>query len=202
MTDIDNDSYEFIPSEYDAAAERFMAIGVRALMEAQGGIYSLLSKESMSQVPDYSPSLPDDEISYGRPIEASSVATINYDDVISGDFDSILVVMDKIAAEMAGQITKEVFAYISEVCERFGNVVTGELSYDKIADAVEQINFTFNENGNHNVTLVMNPETLEKIRALGPPTPQQQGRIDAIISRRRDEWNARRGSRSLPPRRV
>jgi hypothetical protein len=202
MANADNDSHEFLPSEYDAAAQRFMSTGVKALIEAQGGIYSLVSKESMEQLPDYSLPLSDDDTLRGRPIEASSVATINYDDVITGDFDSVLASMDSIAVEMAGQITQGIMAHISEICQRTGNVVTGELSYDTIADVLEHMDFSFDESGNHNISIVVSPEGAERIRALGEPTAEQQARIDGIIARKRDEWNARRGSRSLPSRRV
>jgi hypothetical protein len=202
MTKANDDSYELLPSEYDAAAQRFIGTGAKALMEAQGGVYSLVSKESMAQLPDYSLPLSDDDALRGRPIEASSVATINYEDVITGNFDSVLAAMDSIAVEMTGQITSGILAHISEICERTGNIVTGELSYDVIADTLEHLEFSFDENGNHNISVVVSPEGAERIRALGEPTAEQQARLDEIIARKRDEWNARRSSRSLPTRRV
>jgi hypothetical protein len=68
MTKANDDSYELLPSEYDAAAQRFIGTGAKALMEAQGGVYSLVSKESMAQLPDYSLPLSDDDALRGRPI--------------------------------------------------------------------------------------------------------------------------------------
>jgi len=138
----------------------------------------------------------------GRPIEVSSAAIINYEDVITGNFDSVLAAMDSIAVEMTGQITEGIMAHISEICERTGYVVSGELSYDVIAEALENMDFSFDENGNHNISIVASREGVERIRALGEPTAEQQARLDAIIARKRDEWNAKRGSRSLPSRRV
>lgn len=110
--------------------------------------------------------------------------------------------MDSIAVEMTGQITEGIMAHISEICERTGYVVSGELSYDVIAEALENMDFSFDENGNHNISIVASREGVERIRALGEPTAEQQARLDAIIARKRDEWNAKRGSRSLPSRRV
>lgn len=202
MTDVGNDGYEFVPSEFDVAAQRFISTGIKALMEAQGGVYSLVSKEPMGQMPDYSTPIPGDDTLRGRPIEASSIATVNYDDVIAGDLDSILASMDSIAVEMTGQITKGIMAHISEICESTGAVVSGDLNYDTIADVLERMEFSFDENGNHNVSVVVTPEGAEKIRALGAPTAAQQERLDRIIAQKRDEWNARRGSRSLPSRRI
>src|SRR5260370_11575187 len=202
MAKDDDESYELLLSEYDAAAQHFISTGVRARMEAQGGVYSLVSKESMAQLPDYSLPLSDDDALRGRPIEASSVATIDYEDVIAGNFDSVLAAMDSIAVEMTGQITNGIMAHISEICERTGNVITGELSYDVIADTLEHLNFSFDENGNHNISVVVSPACAERIRVRGKPTAEQQTRLDEIIARKRDEWNARRGGRSLPSRRI
>jgi hypothetical protein len=171
-------------------------------MEAQGGVYSLVSKESMSQLPDYSSPLPGDETLLGRPIEAVSSLTIDYNDVVSGDLDVILVAMHKIATEMADQISNGIMAHISEICDRTGNVITGELSWNTIGDALEHMDFSFDEHGNHNISIVVNPEGARTLQNLGEPTSQQRTRIEKIISRRKDEWNARRSSRSLPPRRL
>src|SRR5258706_7823201 len=124
-------------------------------MEAQGGIYSLVSKEPMEHLPDYSIPFPDDDddVLRGRPIEASSLLVIDSDDIINGNFDSVLSSMDKIAVEMAGQITRGILNHISDVCNKTGNVVTGELSWDKIADAIEQMDSSFDESGNHNISV-------------------------------------------------
>lgn len=195
-------SHELAFAEYDSACQRFFDTGVRALMDAQGGVYSLVSRESMEQLPDYSLPLPDNEALQGRPIEAISTIEINFDSVLNGDFDEILAAMDKVAVEMVQQISTGILTHISEVCESTGNVIKGELSYDLIADAIEGMDFSFDEEGNHNISVVVNPDGLRKLRALGEPTAEQQARLDAIIARKRDEWNARRGNRSLPSRGV
>lgn len=202
MPNVDDETYEISTSEYDAAGQRFFNVGIRALMDAQGGVYSLVSKESMEQLPDYSVPLPDDDTVRGRPIEASSVVVIRDEDVITGDVESVVAAMDSVAIEMTDQITKGVLDHISEICASTGNVVTGELSYDVINDVIEKLDFSFDEEGNHNISVVVNPQSAQRLRTLGAPTAEQQARNDAIIARKRAEWNARRGSRSLPSRRI
>jgi hypothetical protein len=195
------DQYKLGPSEYDDAAQRFFGTGVKALMEAQGGVYSLVRKESISELPDNSLPSPDGNLIRGRSIELSSMSTVSYEEAIDGDLDGILCAMDRMAAEMHSQVSKSILTHISEICEQTGNIVDGPLSYDAIADALEHMEFSFDENGNHNISVVVSPDGAEKLRALGEPTAEQQMRLDSIINRRRDEWNARRRSRSLPSRR-
>jgi hypothetical protein len=198
---VDNDSHVLLMSEYEAATAHFFSTGVKELMEAQGGVYSLVSKEHIEQLPDYSLALPGGDVLGSRPIEAISSFTINRDDVINEDIDSVLNAMYGMAIEMAGQITRAILTHISEICDHTGNIVSGKLSYDTIADAIEQMEFSFDEDGNHNISVVVSPDGAERLRALGDPTVEQRARLDGIFSRRKDEWDARRSSRSLPSRR-
>jgi hypothetical protein len=202
MTDGHDFSYEFIPSEYDAATRRFISAGIRALMEALGGVYSLATRESMNQIPDSFPPPDDDRASRSRPIEAVSDVTASKDEIISGDFDSILVGMNAAAVELEGQISRAMIAHISENAARAGNVVSGEISYDAVLDMLEGFDFSFDGNGNPNLGFVTSRETADQIKALGEPTAAQWARFNEIIARRRAAWNARRSCRSLPSRRV
>ena len=196
MTDIRDNSYEFVPSEYNAALERFMTIGIRALMNAQGGPYSLASRESVDQLPDYTDS-PNADPSQGRAIEPVFEDAISKDEITSGDFEGIVAIISKIAIEFERQISSAMMVHISESAKHAGNVVSGELSFDTINDMVENTHFSFDENGNPNISFVTSPDMVDKIKALGSPTAEQQRRFDEIIAKRRDEWNARRHNRRL-----
>jgi hypothetical protein len=202
MADTEEDSYELLLSEYDSAAHRFFSDWSRKIAEAQGGIYSLVSKEPIEQLPDYSVALPGNGDLGGRPMEASAVATFTLGDVVNGNLDSLLSAIYVMAVEMEAQISSAIIDHISDVSHRAGNVVAGELSHDKVIDIIEQLEFSFDEDGNPNLHIVVNSaEAREKLLALGEPTTEQKARFDEVISRKKDEWNARRRSRSLPPRR-
>jgi hypothetical protein len=202
MANAEGDFYELGLSEYDSAAHDFFSTGVREIMLAQGGVYSLVSREPMEQLPDYSVELPDSDATGGRQMEASSFAAVSLDDVVNGNFDSVLSAMYSMAIEMESQMSNAIMADIAEVARRAGNVVTGELSHDKVIDMIEGLEFTFNDDGSPNLHIIpASPEAREKLLALGEPTADQVARLNEIISRKRDEWNARRRRRSLPPER-
>jgi len=201
MTDEADDSYKFVPSEYNAAVQRFVNTGVRALMEALGGPYSLASRESINQLPDYTDPPNDDQTSQGRLIEATFDAAISKDEIISGDFEGIIVSMSRIAVELEAQISQAMIAHITEESARSGNVVSSELSYDSIIDTLENVELSFDESGNPNLSFVAAPEAIQKIKELGNPSAEQQKRFDDIIAKRRSEWDARRRDRRLSSRR-
>lgn len=156
MATAEENSYELLLSEYDSAAYSFFNDWFRKIAEAQGGIYSLVSKEPIEQLPDYSIALPGNDALGGRPMEASAAATFTLDEVVSGDFDSLLSAMYAMAVEMEAQISGGIIAHISEVAHRMGNVAAGELSHDKVIDIIERLEFSFDEDGNPNLNIVVN----------------------------------------------
>lgn len=200
MTDQSVNSYKFVPSEYNAAVQRFISTGVRALMEAQGGPYSLASRESVSQLPDYRDPPNDEQAPQSRLIDATFDAAINKSEITNGDFEGIIVNMSRIAVELESQISQAMIAHIVEEAERAGNLVSSEISYDSIIDALERVDFSFDESGSPNLSFVAHPEAIQSIQALGDPTSEQQKRFDEIIAKRKDEWDARRRNRRLSSR--
>lgn len=64
-------------------------------------------------------------------------------------------------------------------------------------ETLETIDISFDENGEHNLMVVMHPDTAEKLRDK-QPTPEQEGRIQQVLERRREEWNASRHRHDLP----
>jgi hypothetical protein len=200
MTDQPDNSYKFVPSEYNAAMQLFISVGVRALMEAQGGAYSLASRESVNQLPDYRDPPNDDQTPQGRLIEATFDGTISKSEIINGDFEGIVVDMARIAVELEAQISEAMIAHFVEESKRAGNLVSSEIAYDSIIEVLERIDFSFDENGSPNLSFIVAPEAIQSIRTLGKPTPEQQKRFDEIIARRKEEWDARRRNRRLSSR--
>ncbi|MCZ7423753.1 hypothetical protein O7605_30020 [Verrucosispora sp. WMMA2121] len=187
--------------EYDAAGSAFMAACIKELMEAQGGVYSLVSKESVEHLPTYSAELESGETLDSKPVEVGFNISIKNDDIIEGRYDDFIAELNRAAIEQEAEVSKKILADISNVTQATGNVIQGDISYDLLIDAVDAMEFSFDDDGNHNLSLVVNPVTAEKLRSLGEPTPQQTARLNAVLARKKAEWDARRGSRSLPSKR-
>lgn len=88
---------------------------------------------------------------------------------------------------------------MSDVSEEYGNVIEGggRDFFDVFADALETIDLAFDEQGHPNLTIVMHPDQMDKLRDK-EPTPEQEARLNAILERRREEWRASRRRRDLP----
>ena len=56
---------------------------------------------------------------------------------------------------------------------------------------------TFDEEGNHNLTVVVHPDLAAKLRDR-ELTPEQEARMSAVLERRREEWRAARRRPDLP----
>jgi hypothetical protein len=103
------------------------------------------------------------------------------------------------AQDVGSQMVKMFIEHVSEVSEEVDNVVSAEDRdfFDVYAEALEKVEMTFDENGDHNLTMLVNPETHDRLRDK-TPTPEQEARINAIIDSKREEWRAARRRRELP----
>ncbi|RBY85959.1 hypothetical protein [Blastococcus sp. TF02A-26] len=83
--------------------------------------------------------------------------------------------------------------------EEHGNTIDagGRDFFDVVAETLETIEMTFDDEGRPNLTIVMHPDQAEKLRDK-QPTPEQEARLDAILERRKEEWLASRRRRDLP----
>jgi len=212
MTNSSSARYELGASEYDAATSRFFSAGVEALMQATGGLYSLVSKSKEEFVTDHSTQLPDGSAVNMQPIEVLLEFSMDVPEIIDGGFDSFMGAMNKVAADQVEQITKAIFANMNEVAEAVGNVIRRPIGHDVLIDAIESMDVSFDEEGRHNLNLVVHPDTARKLNELGEPTPEQAARLDSVLARKkqeqedaleqkRNEIDARRRNRQLPPRR-
>jgi hypothetical protein len=102
-------------------------------------------------------------------------------------FDSFHTEQKKLLLEMVSQTTEAV-----------GNTVDahGKNFWDAYLEMIEKTEMVFDEGGNHNYQMVLNPKTAEKLRE-NPPTEEQKQRIQEAINLKRKEYYERRPARKL-----
>ena len=93
---------------------------------------------------------------------------------------------------------KHLFNVFPQICDATGNTVDaqGKNVWDAHLEMLETMEMSFDENGNHNTTLVVHPDTARKIRE-NPPTVEQLAKGEEIIERKRKEFYAQKRSRRL-----
>lgn len=134
-----------------------------------------------------------------RGIEASHVLAVDVQDTLDGDVDSFLTMAFDLADSFGSQLMMGMLAHVSEVCDESGQTIDAEGRdfFDVMIETLHTIDISFDENGEHNLTMVMHPDTAEKLRDK-QPTPEQEARIHQVLERKREEWNASRRRHQLP----
>lgn len=195
----------FVPMEYHDAAMRWISETVRALERELHPILNSFRSETIEDLPvdeggeDALEQLPEVASPLFRPMKYEHGLTVSVDEVLAFDVDSFLAAVHAMADDMGQQMVKGMLEHLSEICDANGQVINapdGDL-YEALLEALETVDFEFNEDGTHNLQVMLHPDTAQKLIDL-PPTPDQERRAEEILQRRREEWRASRRRRQLP----
>ena len=191
-----------IPHEYEIGGVRWVSDAVHELERAQHPLLAQIPRVELVDMPHPPPEgepLPAEASPLYRPTVTKHEWTVRVEDVVNFNVEQLLVDLDGMAQDVGSQMVKMFIEHVSEVSEEVDNVVSAEDRdfFDVYAEALEKVEMTFDENGDHNLTMLVNPETHDRLRDK-TPTPEQEARINAIIDSKREEWRAARRRRELP----
>lgn len=191
-----------MPREYDIGGARWFSDASREMARALHPLLAQVTREELAEGPSpqtEGAALPAEASSLYRPMAVQHVWTVSIEDVADFNVDQFLTDLHALADSMGGQVVRGMLEHISAVTEEYGNTIdaTGRDFADAFADSLETMDISFDEEARPKLTIVMHPDQAEKLRE-NPPTPEQEARIDAILSRRREEWFASRRRRDLP----
>jgi hypothetical protein len=189
-------------SEYGVAASAWMSKTTDTLSRELHPILGSVRHERVADLPrpeDHAPETAQLSSSLFQSIEASHLVTVDVHDALQGDVDSFLTMVFELADALGAQYVKGMLEHIGSICEASGQTIdaTGRDFFDVIIATLETIDISFDENGEHNLTMLLHPDTAEKLRGKRP-TPEQEARVQAVLERRREEWNVSRRRHDLP----
>ena len=189
-----------VPHEYETGGMRWFSDAVRELERALHPLLAQIPRVEVTDMPQSPPEgepLPAEASPLYRPVAAKHAWTVHLEDVVTFNVEQLLTDLNEMAQDVGSQVVKAFIEHISDVSEQVGNVVSadGRDFFDVLTESIESMEITFDENGNHNLTLLVNPATHNDLKA---PTVEQQTRMDAIMDRKREEWRAKRRRRDLP----
>lgn len=191
-----------MPREYDIGGVRWFSDASRELARALHPLLAQVTREELVEGPpprtEDAP-LPDEASSLYRPVAVRHEWTVSIEDVATFNLDQFLADLYALADSMGGQMVRGMLEHISAVSDEYGNTIDagGRDFFDVFAETLETIDMTFDDEGRPNLTMVMHPDQVEKLRNK-QPTAQQEARIDAILEQRKEEWLASRRRRDLP----
>lgn len=123
-----------------------------------------------------------------------------FDVILKTNVEGFMESIDEASDSGIESLAPQLFQFLGEVCDASGQVVDGRgqpFSFDLFLELMEKIEITFNDDGCPNMpTLVIHPN-MRKVLEDNPPTEQQQKQMDDLISRKRDEFFAKKRTRKL-----
>jgi hypothetical protein len=128
----------------------------------------------------------------------SAIISVELDCFLNTDTEQFRDALYNFSNEAVEQMKKHFFEVFPQICDATGNNVNaqGKNVWDAYLEMLETMEMSFDENGNHNTTLVVHPDTARKIRE-NPPTPEQIAKGNEIIERKKKEYYAQKRTRRL-----
>lgn len=190
-----------VPDEFGRGAMAWFSRASLSLGRASHPFLASIQHQTMEELPDASVTRralgaePDVPLYQGMHFKTEWIVSL--DESLDFDLDEFITRLYTVSEEHASQSTRSILAHISAVSEAHGQVVEvkGRPIFDVICESLEKLEFAFDEDGNHNMTLVLHPDNVKLMESL---TPEQKSVMDQIIQRKREEWNAKRRRRKLP----
>jgi hypothetical protein len=125
---------------------------------------------------------------------------MSFQDIRNGNVDAHTNAIVEAIEQYLEGIGKLFFQTIHGVSEATGNLISADgepLSFDHICDLIEKMDISFDEFGRLvQPTILVNPQTAEKLRAI-EPTPEQEQRLQDIYKHKREKFNAQKRARRL-----
>ncbi len=151
-----------------------------------------------AEIPDPADSALDPSGAF-RVFEVSHLWTVSVQDIVDFDVDGFLADLFALADNVGEQKARHFIDLLSETAEAHGQTVDAEGRgfYEVLEEALNTIDMAFDEDGNPQLTVIVGPGQIAKMRD-NPPSIEQERRAKVIIDRRREEWLASRGRPTLP----
>lgn len=128
----------------------------------------------------------------------SAAISVELDYFRATDAEEFRDALWKFSEEAIGRMKEHFFGVFPQICDATGNTVDAQDKnvWDAYLEMLETMEMSFDENGNHNTSLVVHPDTARRIRE-NPPTPEQLAKGNEIIERKKKEYYAQKRTRRL-----
>ena len=191
----------FILPEYGRAQFQFFSDAVRGVMAAKDELYGSIPVADPSEVmPVTQNTTPSGEVVQNQPLQLKAAVVFQWDDIRTCNLEALAEQVNKTAEERLSQVMPHFFDVFHRTSDAAGTAMDAggrPFSFELFLEGLERIEIQVDREGKAILpTLVMHPSMAEKLRSM-PPTPEQQKAMDALVERKRIEFNARRRHRKL-----
>ena len=192
----------FALPEYAEAEARFVYRAIDELAKQKDAVYSQIPKVPRPYVGTTQVAVGGDAVVEFPPFSSEATLSIPAQDIIDGRADSLIQSLEQASDELLRTVMSRFYEYLSRLTHATGNVVDtkGKSLFAAFYEMLEKVELAFNDDGSvaGNYQLIVSPDVYERLaREEKTWTAEQRRALDALMNRKRKEFNDRRRRRRL-----
>jgi hypothetical protein len=187
--------------EYDRAARELLWYVFNELMAAQDPVLSQIKRVQVDHIPA-EPSPPGVTVGAypgGAPVPITFTDTV--ESMINMDLDAWVEMVQKSVDDALPIQIRQLFEQMENVLRDSGQLIDAKgrpFSIELFFELLEKVQIDFDSEGKPKLpTLVVGPELFRRMQAQGPLTDSQKKRLEEIIAKKKQDFDARRRVRKL-----
>jgi hypothetical protein len=144
--------------------------------------------------------LPSGEALTNEPFEMKVAFRFNLSDMVSGDIDAFTASAEASGREYGEQTMRQLLKYSGTISEAMGNAVAGEgrrFGWPVILEVLEGVEIDFDDNGEPELPKMISDRDISRVVPYPPLTDADRPAYEALMARKRKEYDARRRRRTL-----
>jgi hypothetical protein len=186
--------------EYEAATARWFSATVEKVMRATDPVYAQIPHQRVESLPELVVPLPDGQEMHVAPEHLAAGGDVSPEGIITGQIDDVHLIATDAAEQRLRQVMQMFFTQVQEATGRVGNLVDAEGDpVEGFLSALDRMQLTFGDDAPPRLQMIASADDTDRIRqALDSATPDQIRRLQEILRRKREEFDAARRRRRLP----
>jgi hypothetical protein len=186
--------------EYDAAFAEFHGTAIQELMRRRDPLLSKIPAGYAEHIPTVQNTMPSGEVVENKPFKISMSLTMRFDDAISGRTEAVVEAINDAAENFLKTLMPQIFEQLSRLSAAAGTRMDAKgqpLTWALIFQVFERMEIDFDKDGKPTIGMMVGPETYQQILNLPPRTHEENQAWNALLERKRAEFNARQRRRKL-----
>jgi hypothetical protein len=186
--------------EYEAATARWFSATVDKIMRATDPIYAQIPHQRVESLPELVVPVSEDQEMHVTPSRFAASGDVSPEGIIEGHLDDVHLIVTEAAEQMLEQVMRMFFAQVQGAADRVGNLVDAQGDpVEGVLKALDKMQLAFPDDDGPPLQMIVSPADADRIRqALDAAAPEQILRLQEIIRRKREEFDAARRRRRLP----
>ena len=190
----------FYLREYDEAFRDVFSRVIRLRGEEAYPLLKEIPTEPRPAIHTSQVTLPSGEALTNEPFEMKVAFRFNLSDMVSGHIDAFTASAEASGREYGEQTMRQLLKFSGTISEAMGNAVAGKgkrFGWPVILEVLEGVEIAFDENGEPELPKMISDRDIGRVVPYPPLTDADRPAYEALMARKRKEYDARRRRRTL-----